>query len=74
MVLTHLGRTDMPKYQIERFDRKPLLGRRQYYFRLREVISTNIILSSEGVNNKDDRNQTSAHLANALKCRIVEMP
>jgi hypothetical protein len=64
----------MPRYQIERFDRKPMFGRRQYYFRLRELISTNIIMSSEGVNNKDDRNNTSAHLAGALKCRIVDVP
>ncbi len=64
----------MPKYQIERLTRKSLLlRRRQYYFRLREQISTNIILSSEGVNNRQDRDDTSAHLARALHCSIVDV-
>lgn len=63
------------RYNIERFDRKPLIGRRQYYFRIRRINNGQIVSQSEGVNNKDDRNRTANELADAMgrHARVVDV-
>ena len=62
----------MNYYTVETFDRKPLLKRRQYYFRLRVVGNREIIAQSEGVANRADRDEVAGRLARKLGAYLVE--
>jgi len=62
-------RTD---YIVETFSRKPMLKRRQYYFRIKRR-NGEVIAQSEGVNNKADRDMIAGPLAARLGGTLVEV-
>jgi len=57
------------KYTVETYSRKPLLERRQYYWRIRHWNGNIIARSSEGYNNKQDCEDARRRLFDAIRER-----
>jgi hypothetical protein len=60
-------------HRIETFSRKPLLKRRQYYFRIVRIDNGQVVAQSEGVNNALDRNRTVSALSLGRPMQVVEV-
>lgn len=58
-------------HRIETFSRKPLFGRRQYYFRIVSNDNGETVAQSEGVNNRVDRDRTVSNLSIGRYMEVV---